>query len=518
MNSSLPITSKYLATVTLAGCLGITTALYFIRSRRKTKMYITQINDIPSGEETTPEEENIAALDEKDNDISNIGFGTDPSWFRKDAIERTDLMHTGSKGGKLVVVMVGLPGSGKTFMSRKISRFLRWISYRTRVFSLAKYRLEKLGTKSADFFDPENEAHCQTRVELMMSALEDAMRYLRRDGEIAIIDGANTSKYRRDLIRDRVSQEDGFDILWIENLIDPDIIITRNSAAIHNSPDFTNDEDFIKRMEHYQKSYETVLDAEGSYIKRFDSGDRIHLHGIQGFLRTKISSFVMNVHTYPRTIYMVRSGETDFIRKGLIGGDSPLTAEGIEFSQALANFFETDDTGFSVAPTTPGGLYVWSSTLQASQETAKKIKTSRYVEWRALRNIESGVCDGLSYEQIKARYPQEYKARQLDKLRYRYPRGESYVDVITRLEPVIFEAERETQPLVIVGHLAVLRCLYAYFLDLPMEELPYITINLNTVIRLDPKAYGCKERRVKIVRSDEADEVYDDYDAKRDTI
>ena len=41
----------------------------------------------------------------------------------------------------------------------------------------------------------------------MMSAIEDAMRYLKRDGEIAIIDGANTSMYRRDLIRDRVAKE-----------------------------------------------------------------------------------------------------------------------------------------------------------------------------------------------------------------------------------------------------------------------------------------------------------------------
>jgi broad specificity phosphatase PhoE len=58
---------------------------------------------------------------------------------------------------------------------------------------------------------------------------------------------------------------------------------------------------------------------------------------------------------------------------------------------------------------------------------------------------------------------------------------------------------------VIVAHLAVLRCLYAYFLDLPMDELPYLSINLNTVIRLDPKAYGCKEKRVKIIRSDQND-------------
>jgi broad specificity phosphatase PhoE len=228
-----------------------------------------------------------------------------------------------------------------------------------------------------------------------------------------------------------------------------DIIISRNSASIHASPDFNDDEDFIRRMDHYRKGYETLQETEGSYIKRYDSGDRIHLHGIHGFIRTKISSFVMNIHTAPRTIYLVRSGETEFIRKGMIGGgmpprlspfltmrsDSPLTDEGVEFSNALSHFFETDETGFSVSP---DKLVVWSSPQLASL-TAKKIKSSRYVEWRALRNIESGVCDGLTYDQIRTKYPREYKARQSDKLRYRYPQGESYVDLITRLEPVIFE-------------------------------------------------------------------------------
>ncbi len=66
--------------------------------------------------------------------------------------------------------------------------------------------------------------------------------------------------------------------------------------------------------------------------------------------------------------------------------------------------------------------------------------------------------------------------------------------------------ERITHPLIIVGHLAVLRCVYAYLLDIPVGEVPYLSINLNTLIRLDPQAYGCKEKRVRITRRDGDDE------------
>ena len=110
-----------------------------------------------------------------------------------------------------------------------------------------------------------------------------------------------------------------------------------------------------------------------------------------------------------------------------------------------------------------------------------------------------GVCDGLSYEQVHIKFPEEYRARNQDKLAYRYPRGESYLDVIARLEPIIIEIERQQQPLVIVAHQAVLRCLYAYFLDLPVEEVPFLSIPLHTLVRLEAKAYGCKEKRMRIL-------------------
>jgi len=65
---------------------------------------------------------------------------------------------------------------------------------------------------------------------------------------------------------------------------------------------------------------------------------------------------------------------------------------------------------------------------------------------------------------IKREYPDQFAARDKDKFAYRYPRGESYEDLVARLEPVIMELERQGNVLV-VSHQAVFRCLLAYFLD-----------------------------------------------------
>jgi len=152
-------------------------------------------------------------------------------------------------------------------------------------------------------------------------------------------------------------------------------------------------------------------------------------------------------------------------------------------------------------------LSIWCSVLQRTIRTAAEVKRrnedrvlGKVVEWRGLTEIDAGVYDGLTYEEIEARDPVGFKERNTDKLRYRYPQGESYVDVIERLEAVIFELERAKGPVLVVGHQAVLRCLYGYFLDTPLDEIPFLDIPLHTVIKLIPKAYGCVEERHTLMR------------------
>jgi len=117
--------------------------------------------------------------------------------------------------------------------------------------------------------------------------------------------------------------------------------------------------------------------------------------------------------------------------------------------------------------------------------------------WKALDELEAGKADALTYEQVEERFPEDFEKRDNDKFNYRYQDGESYRDVVARLEPVIMDLERQ-HDILVIGHQAILRCLYAYFMNISYERLPYIKIPLHTLIQLTPGPYRCEEKRFKV--------------------
>lgn len=56
------------------------------------------------------------------------------------------------------------------------------------------------------------------------------------------------------------------------------------------------------------------------------------------------------------------------------------------------------------------------------------------------------------------------------------------------------EMER-SENIMVVTHQAVLRCLYAYFMNVPQNRSPWMEIPLHTVIKLTPRAYSTQEER-----------------------
>lgn len=95
-----------------------------------------------------------------------------------------------------------------------------------------------------------------------------------------------------------------------------------------------------------------------------------------------------------------------------------------------------------------------------------------------------------------ALFSNQFALRKEDKLGYRYPRGESYLDVISRLDPLVHELESYSEPVLIVGHQAVLRLIYAYFTGRNRESCPRIAFPLNTVVKLTPRTHDCDEQHM----------------------
>ncbi|XP_061112748.1 6-phosphofructo-2-kinase/fructose-2,6-bisphosphatase-like isoform X4 [Conger conger] len=388
--------------------------------------------------------------------------------------------------------MVGLPARGKTYISKKLTRYLNWIGVPTKVFNLGQYRREAVQTyKTFEFFRPDNEEAMKIRSACALAALKDICTYFTQEqGQVAVFDATNTTRDRREDILS-FAKDNGYKVFFVESICDdPDIIEANIMQVKLSSPDYKDCDkeealvDFLKRIKCYKLTYVPLdedIDRNLSYIKIFNVGSRYLVNRVLDHIQSRIVYYLMNIHVTPRSIYLCRHGESELNLLGRIGGDSGLSPRGNKYACALEGFIRSQSIH---------DLKVWTSHMKRTIQTAEALGVP-YEQWKALNEIDAGVCEEMTYEEIQEHYPEEFALRDQDKYRYRYPKGESYEDLVQRLEPVIMELERQENVLV-VCHQAVMRCLLAYFLDKSAVELPYLKCPLHTVLKLTPVAYGCK--------------------------
>jgi len=398
-----------------------------------------------------------------------------------------------------VIVMVGLPARGKTYISKKLSRYLNWIGMNTKVFNLGDYRrkVEGCAMPRHQFFNTGNAEGMKIRTQVCQDALEDMFSWMDVDGEVAVFDATNTTRERRKFLHHQIVVERGYKLFFVESICNDDSIIESNIKEVKiASPDYVNVgeeevvEDFRKRIEHYQAQYESLdeaMESDYSFMKIFNCGKKVLVHKHEGHIQSRIVYYLMNIHIVPRTIYLCRHGQSVYNNQTRLGGDSELTECGQEYSEKLGSYMNN---------LAMENLVVWTSWLKRTVQTAQHIN-GHQERWKTLNEIDAGDCDGLTYGQIKERFPEEFACRDVDKFMYRYPNGESYEDLVARMEPVIMELERK-ENVVVVGHQAVLRCLLGYFLEVEEDKMPWIEVPLHTVIKLTPVAYGCKREDVFI--------------------
>mmetsp|Transcript_12086 Transcript_12086/g.48658 ORF Transcript_12086/g.48658 Transcript_12086/m.48658 type:complete len:508 (-) Transcript_12086:20-1543(-) len=193
-----------------------------------------------------------------------------------------------------------------------------------------------------------------------------------------------------------------------------------------------------------------------------------------------------------RPIYLSRHGQSEFNVDDRIGGDCSLTDFGRSFAFDLgawgAATVASADEEYAELP-----LAVWTSTLNRAIQSVSEVPVvpdhRRYIA--ELDEIKAGVMDGLTYADIDATHPEESEKRKADKLTYRYPSGESYLDLLERVQPVLLDLERQTTPTLVLAHQAVLRCVYSYFLNVPLREVPFFSVPSHSVVTLTESPHTC---------------------------
>jgi 6-phosphofructo-2-kinase len=148
---------------------------------------------------------------------------------------------------KLIIVMVGLPARGKSYITKKICRYMNWLQYDTGIFNVGNRRRKMAGLSgststsgslaapgsanhSADFFDPDNVQAGKLREQVAMETLDELLHYLlAENGSVAIFDATNSTTQRRQQIFERIKEcnRPELHVLFLESQCFDEMVSTR---------------------------------------------------------------------------------------------------------------------------------------------------------------------------------------------------------------------------------------------------------------------------------------------------
>lgn len=187
-----------------------------------------------------------------------------------------------------------------------------------------------------------------------------------------------------------------------------------------------------------------------------------------------------------REIYLVRHGAIRLPGRGkqYIGQlDLCLSEEGFGQAQNLAE---------RLSHIQLAGIYC--SDLARSVKTAEIIGKPHGLEPVKLSNFREiylGEWEGLSFDEVCCKYPEEYEKRGRDVVHYRPPYGESFLDCSCRVISSFYEALQSTRGnILIVGHAGVNRIILCQAMGKSLESLFEIHQDYGCLNVIECKDFG----------------------------
>jgi len=418
------------------------------------------------------------------------------------------------KARGLVIVMVGLPGRGKSFISRKLQGFLKWQGKKCETFNAGKYRRESEGAVEsgrAEFFDSSNPHALALRKQAATMALNDLLEFLDGGGEVAIFDATNSTHDRRQMILDEANKRPmKYHVIFVEVLCDdPEVLRTNFRNKVRHSPDFSgmDEEEAIRdleaRVKMYEDRYEEVADDTMSYIKLYNMSSKVLVNRIYGSITKSLLPYAMGIHIGTRPIWLVRTAQVPAAGSQ----DAELTDEGILFAERLGAFVRRRLREYHGEQLPEKPVRVLSSTVTSCVQTVTAFLQSGsdfapqvFRPMSALNPIDRGrlggswwidLCtDKPPFEKVRECDPSFYSRWEDDKLHCRFPGGESYHDVMCRSESVLLEIEMSTRPVLCVSHITCIQVLLSYFRGSALEDAWDLAVPEHHVFEIVPTLGG----------------------------
>jgi len=381
-------------------------------------------------------------------------------------------------------------------------RYLKWIGFEAKEFNVGSYR-RHIGKAGADanFFDGTNPDGQKVREEMAMAVQDMMYDWLHEVSDmkrrIAVFDATNTTISRRLKLANRAKKEN-VSLLFVESICDDQSVLARNyDLKLHNE-DYKNTDpeearaDFLRRVAEYEKVYETIEDFEDSsnisYIKLINVGQKIIARNCQGYLPSQVAFYLQNIHIFPRKIYLTVNPEQLVVRSPSAGfslnapsmsegeGGKGLSSQGRSFSSSLYDYILHEQQ---------------SSLVDKGKEVIVLTGTSD-VHYESVRVLaERGIS--AFYSPLLNELQRSEERTSDDKHPHHHHRlnVENYLDVIERIRPVIIELERQKRSIVIVCHIAIIRCIYAYFMGVSEGDVSQRDFLSHHIYELSPGPFGC---------------------------
>lgn len=181
------------------------------------------------------------------------------------------------------------------------------------------------------------------------------------------------------------------------------------------------------------------------------------------------------------TFYIIRHAEKEkgeFRVPGLPHQDQPLSQRGREQSHKLWDYLRDKQIT---------AIYVsrYQRTGQTIEHVAKQLRITPVMDER-LNEIDIGVIDPLSNEEVQEKYPEFWKAYKERTADFRFPGGETGEEACRRIAEFL-EEKRQAHPgenIVFVTHEGLIRQLMCYIVDIPVYKRGNFYVDLCGIMEI----------------------------------